>query len=317
VRRICVVVVAALILGACSGGSGKAKSDGDRLHPKEGEVFLEALTDVGPNPFTKSVALAAVPPVGQTRAGGGSSTAGLRSISGTTSGLFAGSATVPLCEAAAAFDDLLAHDDKSQAWVDALNDDADLSWSGGSKLAVDDLLAYADELTAVILQADTRVTDHAYDGGSDHAFQAVLERGTAVLVDTTGVPRARCASFGPLVPPKPAGSPKYRGEQWADFDQTKLQVVTDGATVTSFRVVEIHTQRIITIPVGPIGVTRATTTTSTTLEDDETTTTTSRTGRSTTTSIKKTTTTARVTTTTGSTTTTASTIPSTTSTTAP
>jgi hypothetical protein len=317
VVAVSLFVVVAFLAGACSKGSGSSDA-GDRTNPKPGDVFLEALDEVGPNVFTQSVALAAVPAVTGGAATGGSSTQGLRSVAGTTSGLYAGSGSQQSCDATTGVNALLDHDDKAQAWVDALNGDANLTWSGGSKLAIDDIATYVGELTSVILQSDTRVTDHGFSGGRSKAFQAVLEHGTAVMIDALGVPRARCASFSPLTAPSPASSPKYRGTKWEGFDQTKLVVVTPGnREATSFRVIDMHTHKQIEILAGQSCIcdrTQQTTTTSTT-ELFDSTSTTSKTG-STTTVKKATTTTGKPTTTIApTTTTTATTAPATTSTT--
>jgi hypothetical protein len=285
--RVAVLVffaVLAVLAGACSKDSGSSGA-GDRLNPKSGDVFLEPFGEVGPNPFTHSVALAAVPAVTGGGATGGSSTQGLRSIAGTTSDLYGGSGSQQACDATTGVNALLDHEDAAQAWVDALNSDSDLSWSGGSKLATEDIATYVGELTSVILLSDTRVTDHALSDGRARSFQAVLQRGSAVMVDKLGLPRVRCASFGPLAGPTPAGSPKYRGAKWDGFDPTKLVVVTAGGReAETFRILDIHTHKQVEIVAGQSCLcdrTQQTTTTSTTLFSE--TTTTSKSDRTTTT----------------------------------
>jgi hypothetical protein len=307
------VAVAALIATSCSRGSG-GSDDGDRLNPKPGDVFLEPLDVIGPAPFTQSVALAPVPAVTSRGPSSGSSSNGLRSIAGTTAGLYAGSGSQQACDATTGANALAEDDAKAQAWVDALNDDPDLSWSGGSKLAAEDIATYVGELTSVILQSDTRVTNHAFSGGRAKAFQSVLQRGTAVMIDTHGVPRTRCASFGPLIPPSPAGSPKYRGTEWEGFEKTKLVAVTPGRRAAeTFQLIDIHTSKSIEVFAGQNCLcdrtTQGSTTTTTEFFDEEaTTSTTSRASRPTTTQRRPTpTSTTRVTTppTTAATTTTA------------
>jgi hypothetical protein len=320
--RVAIVLffaVLAVLAGACSGGS-KSSNGGDRTNPQAGDVFLEPLDIVGPNAFGQSVALAAVPAVTEGGATGGSSTQGLRSVAGTTASLYGGSGSQQSCDATTGVNALLEHDDAAQAWVDALNTDSDLTWSGGSKLATDDIATYVGELTSVILLTDTRVTDHALAGSSAKAFQSVLQRGTAVMIDVLGVPRVRCASFGPLTPPTPAGSPKYRGTKWDGFDQTKLVMVTPGGReADAFRVLDIHTRKQIEIVAGQNCIcdrTKQTTTTSTTEFSDTTTTL----KGATTTTVKKPTTTTSTThavTTTSTTQATTTTTASTTTTTAP
>lgn len=249
-RAVRVFFLVFFLLGACSSGSG-SPSAGDRLNAKPGDVFLEALDVIGTNPFTQSVAMAAVPVITSGGAAGGSSTQGLRSVSGTTASLYGGSGSQQACDATTGVNALLDHEEAAQAWADALNTDADLTWSGGSKLATEDISTYVGELTSVILLTDTRVTDHALSGGRAHAFQSVLQRGSAVMIDVLGVPRVRCASFGPLTPPTPASSPKYLGTKWDGFDQTKLVVVTPGGReAKTFRVIDIHTHKQIEIATG-------------------------------------------------------------------
>jgi hypothetical protein len=77
---------------------------------------------------------------------------------------------------------------------------------------------YIDSLTPVLLRSDTRVTNHGFRDGWATPYQAVLQAGTAVLVDNTGVPRARCACGNPLTPPQAVPTtPTYQGTPWPGF----------------------------------------------------------------------------------------------------
>ena len=293
-----VLVALALVASGCSKKSGGSDA-GDPSKPELGEVFLARLGAVGPNPFTKSVALAPVPNVGTTKAASQGGNDGIRSVRGSASGLFGGSATQQVCDATTLVTFLGDDSDRAQAWVDALNDDATLQWSGGAKLSVDDITTYVGELTSVFVQADTRVTNHGLKQDEALAHQAVLQKGTAVLVDKQGVPRVRCASGSPLIAPTPAAKPKYRGEQWGGFSQTRLLIVVPSVELLdTIRIVDIHTGKIIEIPTGSgcCDGTLQTTTTSTTLLDED--------GVTTTTKKPLTPTTIRRSTTTGVTTTT-------------
>jgi hypothetical protein len=112
------------------------------------------------------------------------------------------------------------------------------------------------------------------------------------MIDRQGVPRVRCASFSPLVPPKTASSPKYRGAPWDGFESGKLAVIAPGAEVEAFRVVDVHTHRLFDLPAGQQLLSTTTTTsstTSTTTAGDDTSTTLRRT--TTTTTLKRVTTT--------------------------
>jgi hypothetical protein len=299
------LVAVAFFATACSKGSSKSDA-GNPGHPKPGEVFLEPVTSVGRNPFTKSVAFAAVPNIGNGSVPGSASGSGIRSVRGSTSGLYAGSGSQPVCDATALVTLLGDSGDKGQAWVDGLNSDSTLQWSGGAKLSVDDVTTFVTELTSVFVRADTRLTGHGLLLGHDVPYQSVLQKGTAVLVDAQGVPRIRCASGSPLTAPEPAAKPKYRGTEWAGFSQERLVIVLPATTtLDTLRIVDIHTQEVIEVSPGSgclCDRTLQTTTTSTTLFDESATTTTRKPGVTTTT--RRTTTTGVATTTSAPTTTT-------------
>src|SRR5688500_8792049 len=59
---------------------------------------------------------------------------------------------------------------------------------------------YIAKLHPVTLTRDTQVTNHAFTDGRAVPFQAILQAGTAVLVDEYGVPVVRCFCGNPLKP---------------------------------------------------------------------------------------------------------------------
>ena len=65
----------------------------------------------------------------------------------------------------------------------------------------EEIPAYIAGLSDVVLQADTRVTNHGFLDGQANPIDEVLQAGTAVLVDAYGIPRARCYCGNPLTPP--------------------------------------------------------------------------------------------------------------------
>jgi hypothetical protein len=92
---------------------------------------------------------------------------------------------------------------------------------------------YIAKLHPVTLTRDTQVTNHAYRNGSAVPFQAILQAGTAVLVDKYGTPVVRCFCGNPLGPAvftptakcngcppqyKPPRQCKYRRS--GDYDET-------------------------------------------------------------------------------------------------
>ncbi|PZT71125.1 hypothetical protein DN402_02310 [Streptomyces sp. SW4] len=73
-----------------------------------------------------------------------------------------------------------------------------------------------------MLRADTRVTGHGLRGGRPVGGQAVLQAGTAVLVDDRGVPRVRCAGGNPLTRRRRSGrTPPRAGGPGPDTGRTR------------------------------------------------------------------------------------------------
>ncbi len=171
------------------------------------DIFLEGAGQTGRDPFTT---VAQISPT-STTASTGTTVAGDAT---TTTALFGGSGNQRVCDPEALITFLGSNPDKAAAWVEALNSDTTLQWSGGSKLTVADIPTYIRELTPTFLSVDTRVTNHGYVDGRPTPRQSVLQAGTAVLVDTHGIPRVRCACGNPLLPPEKVDNPNYEGECW-------------------------------------------------------------------------------------------------------
>ena len=70
---------------------------------------------------------------------------------------------------------------------------------------------YIAKLHPVTLTRDTQVTNHAFTNGRAVPFQAILQAGTAVLVDKYGVPVVRCYCGNPLLPAAYAPEAKCMG----------------------------------------------------------------------------------------------------------
>ena len=220
------------ILLVRSDDSGTTESAG-------GEIFLEPADEVGPDPFGEdlvgtalSAELASTP---VSTAGTSSSTSAdptapvaTQSISGGERGLYGGSLNVAVCDPDQQALWLEQHPDVAAAFVQALNGDPTLRWSGGSQVQVSEIRAFLEELTPVTLTGDTRVTNHGYANGAPTARQAILQAGTAVMVDAYGVPRVKCNCGNPLTAPTPVQvAPVYTGPQWPTFSPTTVVVVTE------------------------------------------------------------------------------------------
>jgi len=118
------------------------------------------------------------------------------------------------------------HPEKAATWVQALNSDSNLTWSGGSHIEIWQIPVYIHELALRILTVDVRVTDYQFVNGGAVATQSILQKDTIVLVDAEGVLRVRCASGNPLAPMiQLRTQPVYVGTPWPHFQPPRITVV--------------------------------------------------------------------------------------------
>lgn len=212
----------------------------------EGEVFMEPAAAVGPDPFSaQPVApppdpLIAKPALKETTRVPAPAQSAIQASSGAQPGLYGGTQNNAACDKAQMIAFLSANPDKAAAWVAAQNADPNLRWPGPTTRALTaaDIPAYVGALTPLVLTADTRVTNHSFVAGKAPPRQAVLQKGSAILVDAFGVPRARCYCGNPLLPPVPAKVPVvYVGTSWPDFNPSSVSVVSAAPQpVTKFEV---------------------------------------------------------------------------------
>jgi len=111
------------------------------------------------------------------------------------------------------------------------------AWGDVLKVKAADLKSYAGSLRPGYLRSDTRFTNYGFRNGKAQPRQAVLESGTPVLLDPTGVPVVRCLSGTPLLPPLAvSGTPSYTGTRWPGFNPTGVvasSTVPQSVTVAS------------------------------------------------------------------------------------
>ncbi len=243
----------------------------DTLVLAEGEVFLEPANDPGPESFTTALdvpdtpeiinaapVLATVPTT--TTSTGATETTGdagadLPTVSGGEPGLYGGTQDTSRCDPNQMASFLNDNPDKGRAWIQGINADPDFRWSGGDSLSVNDIPAFLSELTPVTLVADTRVTNNGYRDGVPIPRQAVLQAGTSVLVDTLGVPRAKCNCGNPLAPPiAQTAAVTYTGNRWDNFKpETTVVVQPSPAPLPAIRLVDLFTGELIDRPIGTTG----------------------------------------------------------------
>ncbi len=238
-----VVVVATVMVVtglSCSKGSTASAS----------ATVLEPKTTTGDDPFTDSVTITEVgkfPSSVQAvtasfeRSLSTDPATGTKTATGTTPGLYGGTQDQPAGDSGKMIHYLTDHPDKANAWASVQNIDP---------TTVGD---YIGALTPVVLTTDTWVTDHGYRNGAATPRSAVLEAGTAILVDSYGTPRARCSSGNPLTPPpdQKLDKTKIRGTSWPDYQSANVTTIAPAkASTTSLTLTDIQTGATYTQAVG-------------------------------------------------------------------
>ncbi len=93
-------------------------------------------------------------------------------------------------------------------------------------ITTNDIEDFINNLTAGFLLADTPLINHTFTNGTAKPIDAILEAGTAVLVDNQGIPRIRCKCGNPLKPLTPVTSEPYVESTFSDGDE-QWQVTGD------------------------------------------------------------------------------------------
>jgi len=236
----------------------------------DGEVFLESAVSTGTDPFGTLQGTAVAVSTTTTSSTATSASVVTQSLSGGQPGLYGGSNNVAVCDPNQQADYLERNPALAQAFVQALNGDPTLRWSGGTQVQVTQIRQYFRELTPVTLMSDTRVTNHGYRNGRPTDIPAVLQAGTAVMVDRYGAPRVKCNCGNPLTRPvATTRAPRYRGPQWPGFNPGSIIVVNQTTVVINiFVLTNTNGPGTIERPAGTTGgqdqVTGSSTTTTTT-----------------------------------------------------
>ena len=92
------------------------------------------------------------------------------------------------------------------------------------------------------------MTQHGYRDGGSVDYPAILQRGTAVLVNQAGEPVAKCAGGNPLTSPETTGTGEpsgYVGRAWPGFSPTATTVIRPAAgPIGTFSVLDPTTGRV-------------------------------------------------------------------------
>ena len=107
------------------------------------------------------------------------------------SGPYGGTGSDFVCDRELLIRSLRARPDRLEEWARVL----------GITPEIGAVARYIRKLKPVTLTQDTRVTNHSFVDGRAVGYQAILQAGTAVLVDENGEPVARCRCGNPLLEP--------------------------------------------------------------------------------------------------------------------
>jgi hypothetical protein len=208
-------LIALLLLALVGGGLAVALSGGDDTNEATSQpekitpiaVRREPVATAGENPFMESVSTDETPAAALTPP---PDTGG--EFDGATPGLYGGTQDTGSCDPAAMVAFLEANPDKARAWADVFG------------IRTDEIADYVAGLTSVVLRSDTAVTNHGFSNGRATTIPAVLQAGTAVLVDKYGIPRVKCYCGNPLTEPQQK-KVTYTGTPWTDFRPADITYV--------------------------------------------------------------------------------------------
>jgi hypothetical protein len=228
------LLVAAVLVGVGGGSSAQA-------------VTLEPASQSGADPFTASVQVGPAVALSQSAQ---AVTVAARSklpadpkthtliAPATAPGLYGGSGDAHVCDPDQLVAFLQQHPGKAGAWAAVLG------------VNVSGIKTYVASLTPVVLTSDTLVTNHGYRDGRATTLTSVLQAGTAVMVDSYGVPRVKCNCGNPLTPPRPINPADFRGRAWGGYTPTQVTVVHSTTQVTNLTVINVNTGQTYTQATG-------------------------------------------------------------------
>lgn len=188
----------------------------------------------GDNPFT--------PPLDKDRTGIAPPAGSAGVFAGDTLGLYGGTMSSAACNPAT----LIAFLQR--------NPDREATWGEVQGVATADVPDYIAGSTPAFLRTDTVVTNHGFANGRATTVPSVLQAGTAVLVDKSGVPRARCYSGSPLTPPQRIEDPQYVGPTWSGFSAAAVTTIAPASSfISEFTLVDPATDTVFVRPRGSAG----------------------------------------------------------------
>jgi len=204
------VLVALVIAVVVALGGG---SDDTKTAPETDlqTVSFQEPEDPGPDPFTRPADVEGDEEVDLPASGSGSQQP------------FGGSGSNRVCDRDKLIRFLRRNPERMREWARVL----------GLRPTFGAVKRYIAKLHPVTLTRDTQVTNHAFTNGRAVPFQAILQAGTAVLVDKYGKPVVRCYCGNPLgpavfvptakcsgCPPHYKPPPQCKFRRKGDYDET-------------------------------------------------------------------------------------------------
>lgn len=162
----------------------------------------------------------------------------------TSPGTYGGSVAGDVCDVSALAATLAADEHLAAVWGAPLG------------VAGDEIPDLIDTLTPVVLLGDTATTTYELRGDRVAARQAILQRGTAVLVDRLGMPAVRCMSGSPLRTPQSLPEDvAVLGAPWPGFSLDVVRRVPAGdRAVRAFVLIDVRTGNSVVKPAGIDGI---------------------------------------------------------------
>ena len=244
-RRPWIIIALVVVVAAVAVAGVVALSH--RKSAKGAALTLEPAASAGADSFTNSVAVGAPPTFpSNVRA----IITQLRSklplskqtqtlvATGTAPGVYGGNGATRSCDGQALAKYLEQNPGNANAWAKA------------SGVAATSIPAYIAALTPVVLTNDTRVTNHGYNNAAPAPRQAVLQAGTAIMVDATGMPRVRCNSGNPLSPTRPIVITKTKGTSWSGYSAKVVTTIKPGLVTHTLTLLNTETGQTYQQPTG-------------------------------------------------------------------
>jgi hypothetical protein len=226
---VALIAVAALVVGV--GGTVLVLSSTGAFST---EIVAEPVQTPGDNPF--------MPPVGSDAPSTAPPSGTGRTVTGDRAGLYGGTLNNSSCDPQKMITFLRSDPQKAAAWAAVQG------------IAVADIPRYVGGLTPVVLRSDVAVTNHGFTDGRATPRNSILQAGTAVLVDRSGTPRARCMCGNPLTPAQTFSRPHYEGSRWPSFSPGNITIIINSPVIVNqFIIINIVNYQIIHRPAGSRG----------------------------------------------------------------